>query len=73
MRAAYQTRDQRADELAARLEPIQDRIAKRFPTGREADKVFFDELSGDFVAEPARAALLFKGDDFSKTDIDAAV
>jgi antitoxin VapB len=36
-----------AKTLAERLEPIQDRIAKRPPTGLEADKAFFDELSGD--------------------------
>lgn len=33
--------------LAERLQPIQDRIAKRPPTGLEADKAFFDELSGE--------------------------
>jgi antitoxin VapB len=36
-----------AKTLAERLEPIQDRIANRPPTGLEADKAFFDELSGD--------------------------
>jgi antitoxin VapB len=36
-----------AKTLAERLEPIQDRIAKRPPTGLAADKAFFDELSGD--------------------------
>jgi len=33
--------------LAERIKPIQDRIASRPPTGLEADKAFFDELSGD--------------------------
>jgi antitoxin VapB len=32
--------------LAERLRPIQDRIASRPATGLEADKAFFDELSG---------------------------
>jgi antitoxin VapB len=33
--------------LAERLRPIQDRIATRPATGLEADKAFFDELSGE--------------------------
>lgn len=33
--------------LAERLRPIQDRIAMRPATGLEADKAFFDELSGE--------------------------
>jgi len=33
--------------LAERLRPIQDRIARRPATGLEADKAFFDELSGE--------------------------
>jgi len=32
--------------LAERIKPIQDRIASRPLTGSEADKAFFDELSG---------------------------
>ncbi len=35
-----------AKTLAERLQPIRDRIAKRPPTGLEADKAFYDELSG---------------------------
>lgn len=30
-----------------RIKPIQDRIAKYPKTGLEADKAFYDELSGD--------------------------
>ncbi len=33
--------------LAERVRPIQDRIASRPATGLEADKAFFDELSGE--------------------------
>jgi antitoxin VapB len=36
-----------AQSLAERIQPILDRIAKRPPTGSEADKSFYDELSGD--------------------------
>ncbi len=33
--------------LRVRLRPIQDRVMSRPATGLEADKAFFDELSGD--------------------------
>lgn len=33
--------------LRERIKHIQDRIAKYPPTGFEADKAFYDELSGD--------------------------
>ena len=33
--------------LRERIKPIQDRLAAFPPTGLEADKAFFDELSGD--------------------------
>jgi antitoxin VapB len=33
--------------LRERIKPIQDRLARFPPTGLEADKAFFDELSGD--------------------------
>jgi antitoxin VapB len=36
-----------ATPLRARLRPIQDRVISRPGTGLEADKAFFDELSGD--------------------------
>jgi antitoxin VapB len=36
-----------AKTLAERLQPIRARIAKRPPTGLDADKAFYDELSGD--------------------------
>jgi antitoxin VapB len=35
------------ETLAERVRPIQDRIARRPATGLEADKAFFDELSGE--------------------------
>jgi antitoxin VapB len=33
--------------LRERLRPLQDRVAARGSTGLEADKAFYDELSGD--------------------------
>ena len=36
-----------AKTLAERLQPIRARIANRPPTGLDADKAFYDELSGD--------------------------
>ena len=36
-----------ATPLRARLRPIQDRVMSRPATGLDADKAFFDELSGD--------------------------
>ncbi|RBP13892.1 antitoxin VapB [Roseiarcus fermentans] len=33
--------------LAERLRPLLERIARRPPTGLEADKAFSDDLSGD--------------------------
>jgi antitoxin VapB len=36
-----------ATPLRERLRPIQDRVLGRPGTGLQADKVFFDELSGD--------------------------
>jgi antitoxin VapB len=41
---------QRLDEalpLRERLRPLQDRVMGRPATGHEADKAFYDELSGD--------------------------
>jgi antitoxin VapB len=36
-----------ATPLRARLRPIQNRVLSRPATGVEADKAFYDELSGD--------------------------
>ncbi len=36
-----------ATPLRARFRPIQDRVMARPATGQQADKAFFDELSGD--------------------------
>jgi antitoxin VapB len=36
-----------AKTLAERIQPILDRIAQRPRTGLQADKAFYDELSGD--------------------------
>jgi antitoxin VapB len=33
--------------LRERLRPLQDRVLSRPATGQEADKAFFDELSGE--------------------------
>ena len=41
---------QRLDDavpLRERLRPVQNRVLSRPATGQEADKAFFDELSGD--------------------------
>jgi antitoxin VapB len=41
---------QRLDDmipLRERLRPIQNRVLSRPPTGLQADKAFYDELSGD--------------------------
>jgi antitoxin VapB len=40
-------RIERERSLAERIKPIQERIAAVPPTGLEADKDFFDDLSGD--------------------------
>jgi antitoxin VapB len=40
-------REKEAIPLWERLQPIQDRVLAHPPTGLEADKAFFDELSGD--------------------------
>ncbi|MGF6230891.1 antitoxin VapB [Inquilinus ginsengisoli] len=40
-------RDEEAVPLRERLRPLQHRIAARPATGLEADKAFYDELSGD--------------------------
>jgi antitoxin VapB len=36
-----------ATPLRDRIRPIQTRVMSRPPTGQEADKAFYDELSGD--------------------------
>jgi antitoxin VapB len=36
-----------AEPLRQRLRPLQERILRRPATGQEADKEFYDELSGD--------------------------
>jgi antitoxin VapB len=41
------TRIEGAQSLAKRIQPILDRIAQRQRTGLDADKAFYDELSGD--------------------------
>ena len=40
-------RDAEKLSLRERIRPIQERIASYPPTGLEADKAFYDELSGD--------------------------
>jgi antitoxin VapB len=40
-------RETEKTSLRDRIRPIQERIASYPPTGLEADKAFYDELSGD--------------------------
>ena len=40
-------RTDKALSLRERLRPLQDRVLARPPTGLEADKEFYDDLSGD--------------------------
>ncbi|OWJ68642.1 type II toxin-antitoxin system VapB family antitoxin [Inquilinus limosus] len=50
VRLAVENELRRAEKitpLRERLRPIQDRIAARPATGFEADKAFYDDLSGD--------------------------
>jgi antitoxin VapB len=50
VRIALENELRRLDEavpLRDRLRPLQDRVLSRPATGLEADKVFYDELSGD--------------------------
>jgi antitoxin VapB len=49
VKTALENELQRLDEAAPlrqRLRPLQERVLRRPPTGLEADKVFYDELSG---------------------------
>lgn len=50
VRVALENELRRLDEqlpLRERLRPLQDRVLSRPATGREADKAFYDDLSGD--------------------------
>jgi len=50
VKLALENELRRLDEalpLRERLRPLQERIASRPATGLEADKAFYDELSGD--------------------------
>jgi antitoxin VapB len=50
VRIALENELRRLDEampLRQRLRPLQERILRRPPTGLEADKAFYDELSGN--------------------------
>ena len=50
VKLALQNELRRLDEalpLRVRLRPLRQRVMSRPPTGYEADKEFFDELSGD--------------------------
>ena len=50
VRLALQNELRRIDQakpLRERLRPLQQRILDRPPTGQDADKAFYDELSGD--------------------------
>jgi antitoxin VapB len=50
VKTALENELRRLDEavpLRERLRPLQDRVLRRPATGLEADKAFYDELSGD--------------------------
>lgn len=50
VKLALENELRRLDErvpLRERLRPLQDRVLSRPATGREADKAFYDELSGN--------------------------
>jgi antitoxin VapB len=50
VRTALENELRRLDQavpLRERLRPLQDRVLRRPDTGLEADKAFYDELSGD--------------------------
>jgi antitoxin VapB len=50
LRQALENELRRLDEavpLRQRLRPLQDRILARPPTGLDADKAFYDDLSGN--------------------------
>jgi antitoxin VapB len=50
VRTALENELHRLDQavpLRERLRPLQDRVLRRPATGLEADKAFYDELSGD--------------------------
>ena len=50
VRVALENELRRLDEavpLRDRLRPLQNRVLSRPPTGLEADKAFYDELSGN--------------------------
>jgi antitoxin VapB len=50
VKLALESELRRMDEalpLRERLRPLQDRVSARPATGLEADKAFYDELSGD--------------------------
>lgn len=50
VRVALENELRRLDErlpLRERLRPLQDRVLSRPATGREANKAFYDELSGE--------------------------
>ena len=50
VRVALENELRRLDEaipLRVRLRPLQDRVSRRPATGLEADKAFYDELSGN--------------------------
>jgi antitoxin VapB len=50
VKTALENELRRLDEavpLRERLRPLQDRVLSRPATGLEADKAFYDELSGD--------------------------
>lgn len=60
VRTALENELRRLDEavpLRQRLRPLQDRVLKRPATGLEADKEFYDELSGESRCSSMRPPL----------------
>ena len=59
-------------DFTAQLEEIAFEAFERYGRGRHQAKLNFGDCMAYAVAKRANAPLLFKGDDFSKTDITAA-
>jgi ribonuclease VapC len=60
-------------DFTAELEEIAFEAFERYGRGRHPAKLNFGDCMAYAVAKRAKAPLLYKGDDFSKTDIPAAV
>ena len=75
---ALNIKDQRTDELARRAAELrQSGITEAVRAALERDVILLeaerDQRRKDFMAKSLNAPLLYKGDDFAKTDIARAV